>query len=216
MPSSSLGASASAAAMSDMSRARSRRLPAPRRGRGGRAHADRLCRRRSRRARGCSTRPSAWRRPTRRCSGGYANARPTCSPAPSSEVGGYDDIVLVRDIPFNSHCEHHMVPFIGKAHIGYTPATAWSACRSSRAWSISLRAACRRRSNDLADRQRHRGMLKPRGVAVMIEAEQCACRCAACRSRARPPSPPSSPAFPRQSRRAGLDSSAWCAAAIVE
>ena len=34
------------------------------------------------------------------------------------EVGGYDDMVLVRDIPFYSHCEHHMVPFVGKAHIG--------------------------------------------------------------------------------------------------
>lgn len=37
------------------------------------------------------------------------------------EAGGYDDIVLVRDIPFSSHCEHHMVPFIGKAHIAYLP-----------------------------------------------------------------------------------------------
>ncbi len=37
------------------------------------------------------------------------------------EVGGYDDIVLVKDIPFSSHCEHHMVPFIGKAHIAYLP-----------------------------------------------------------------------------------------------
>src|ERR1700750_2575655 len=37
------------------------------------------------------------------------------------EAGGYDDIVLVKDIPFSSHCEHHMVPFIGKAHIAYLP-----------------------------------------------------------------------------------------------
>jgi hypothetical protein len=35
------------------------------------------------------------------------------------EVDGYDDMVLVRDIPFASHCEHHMVPFVGKAHIAY-------------------------------------------------------------------------------------------------
>ena len=33
------------------------------------------------------------------------------------EVEGYDDMVLVRDIAFASHCEHHMVPFVGKAHI---------------------------------------------------------------------------------------------------
>ena len=37
------------------------------------------------------------------------------------DVGGYEDIVLVRDIPFVSHCEHHMAPFFGKAHIGYYP-----------------------------------------------------------------------------------------------
>ncbi|QYE36662.1 MULTISPECIES: GTP cyclohydrolase I FolE [Sphingosinicellaceae] len=37
------------------------------------------------------------------------------------EVGGYDDIVLLRDIPFQSHCEHHMAPIIGKAHIAYLP-----------------------------------------------------------------------------------------------
>ena len=37
------------------------------------------------------------------------------------DLGGYDDIVLVRDIPFYSHCEHHMVPFVGKAHVAYYP-----------------------------------------------------------------------------------------------
>jgi hypothetical protein len=37
------------------------------------------------------------------------------------EIGSYDDFVLVRDIAFNSHCEHHMMPFTGKAHIAYKP-----------------------------------------------------------------------------------------------
>ena len=37
------------------------------------------------------------------------------------EVHGYDDVVLVRDIPFSSHCEHHMVPFFGMAHVAYYP-----------------------------------------------------------------------------------------------
>ena len=37
------------------------------------------------------------------------------------EVGGYNEIVLLKDIPFQSHCEHHMAPIIGKAHVGYLP-----------------------------------------------------------------------------------------------
>ncbi len=38
-----------------------------------------------------------------------------------AEVGGYDEIEILRDIPFQSHCEHHMAPIIGKAHIAYLP-----------------------------------------------------------------------------------------------
>ena len=37
------------------------------------------------------------------------------------EVGGYDELVLLKDIPFQSHCEHHMAPITGKAHIAYMP-----------------------------------------------------------------------------------------------
>ena len=37
------------------------------------------------------------------------------------EVGGYDELVLLKDIPFQSHCEHHMAPIIGKASIAYMP-----------------------------------------------------------------------------------------------
>jgi len=39
------------------------------------------------------------------------------------EVGGYDEIVLLKDIPFQSHCEHHLAPIIGKAAIAYLPGT---------------------------------------------------------------------------------------------
>lgn len=37
------------------------------------------------------------------------------------EVGGYDELVVLRDIEFESHCEHHMAPIIGRAHVGYLP-----------------------------------------------------------------------------------------------
>lgn len=37
------------------------------------------------------------------------------------EVAGYDEVVMLRDIPFESHCEHHIAPIIGKVHIGYLP-----------------------------------------------------------------------------------------------
>ena len=39
-------------------------------------------------------------------------------------MGGYDDIVMLRDIEFNSHCEHHIAPFIGRVHVAYLPKTA--------------------------------------------------------------------------------------------
>ena len=38
-----------------------------------------------------------------------------------SEVDGYDEMIVMNDIRFESHCEHHMVPIIGKAHVGYLP-----------------------------------------------------------------------------------------------
>src|SRR5690606_24598311 len=37
------------------------------------------------------------------------------------EVAGYDEMVMLRDIPFESHCEHHLAPIIGRAHVGYLP-----------------------------------------------------------------------------------------------
>ncbi|MBR1222956.1 GTP cyclohydrolase I FolE [Bradyrhizobium sp. U87765 SZCCT0131] len=88
------------------------------------------------------------------------------------ETAGYDDFVLVRDINFNSHCEHHMMPFYGRAHIAYTPVER----------VIGLSKLAR-----LVDIFAHRlqtqehltaqiagaidTVLKPRGVAVLVEAE---------------------------------------------
>ena len=48
---------------------------------------------------------------------------------------GYDELVLARDIPFRTVCEHHLLPFAGVAHVGYLPATRSSGCPSWPAWS---------------------------------------------------------------------------------
>jgi GTP cyclohydrolase IA len=59
----------------------------------------------------------AWREYAR----GYADDPAHHLSRTFEEVGGYDEIVLLKDIPFQSHCEHHMAPIIGKAAIAYLP-----------------------------------------------------------------------------------------------
>ncbi len=88
------------------------------------------------------------------------------------EVQGYDDLVLVRDIPFNSHCEHHMVPFIGKAHIGYYPKDGVVGL-SKLARVVDIFAK-RMQTQEAMTAQIVGAIddaLKPRGLAVLIEAE---------------------------------------------
>src|SRR6476659_11071050 len=53
--------------------------------------------------------------------GGYREDASAMLERVFEEVGGYDDMVVVRDIPFYSHCEHHMVPFVGHLHLAYYP-----------------------------------------------------------------------------------------------
>ena len=83
------------------------------------------------------------------------------------EVGGYDDIVLLKDIPFQSHCEHHMAPIVGKAHIAYLPGDyvvgISKLARVLHAFANRLQV-----TSEVANCiQEH---LKPQGVAVVIEA----------------------------------------------
>lgn len=87
------------------------------------------------------------------------------------EVGGYDEIVLLKDIPFQSHCEHHMAPIIGKAAIAYLP--------DKRVVGISKLARVLHgfaRRLQIQERltaevaQCIQDGLEPRGVAVVIEA----------------------------------------------
>jgi GTP cyclohydrolase IA len=88
------------------------------------------------------------------------------------EVEGYDEVILLRDIPFKSHCEHHMAPIQGVAYVGYLP--------SSRVVGISKLARVvdafarrfqiqERMTAQVADTIE--AVLSPRGVAVVISAE---------------------------------------------
>lgn len=89
-----------------------------------------------------------------------------------SETGGYADPVLVRDIPFYSHCEHHVMPFTGKAHIAYVP-TGRVVGLSKIARLIDVYAR-RLQTQEHLTAQISTAIdeiLKPKGVAVMLEAE---------------------------------------------
>lgn len=87
------------------------------------------------------------------------------------EVAGYDDMVVMRDITFHSHCEHHMVPIIGKAHVGYLPdGKVVGLSKLIRVVEIfahrlqTQEAMTAQIANVIQD------VLNPRGVAVLIEA----------------------------------------------
>lgn len=88
------------------------------------------------------------------------------------EVGGYDDIVLVRDIPFSSHCEHHMVPFFGKVHVAYLPHDGVvglsKLARLVEVYAQRLQVQENLTAQIIDAVNEH---LNPRGAAVMIEAE---------------------------------------------
>ena len=91
------------------------------------------------------------------------------------EPAGYDDMVLLRDIDVQSHCEHHMVPFIGKAHVAYFP-TDRVVGLSKLARTVEVFARRLQTQETMTAQIAHsiNDVLKPRGVAVMISAEhQC-------------------------------------------
>ena len=87
------------------------------------------------------------------------------------EVGGYDEIVLLKDIPFQSHCEHHMAPITGVAHIAYLPGDyvvgISKLARVLHGYARRLQVQ-ERLTAEVADCIWEH--LKPQGVAVVIEA----------------------------------------------
>jgi GTP cyclohydrolase I len=86
------------------------------------------------------------------------------------EVGGYDEIVVLRGIPFESHCEHHMAPIIGEVHVGYLPhhrvVGISKLARLVDAYARRLQIQ-ERLTAEIADTLQE--VLQPRGVAVLVE-----------------------------------------------
>ena len=88
------------------------------------------------------------------------------------EVEGYNEMVLVRDISFHSHCEHHMVPIIGKAHVGYLPdGKVVGLSKIARTVDIFAHRLQTQEAMTAQIAGVIQDVLNPRGVAVMIEAE---------------------------------------------
>ncbi len=98
---------------------------------------------------------------------------------PADELGqmfdeNHDEIILVKDIPFYSVCEHHMIPFVGKAHIAYVPNKSGKIIGLSKILRVLETAAKRlqiqeRLTTIVADTMMEG--IKPRGVMVVVEAE---------------------------------------------
>ena len=103
---------------------------------------------------------------------GYGQDYATVLNRTFGETAGYDDFVLVRDIGFNSHCEHHMMPFYGKAHIAYAPVERVVGL-SKLARVVDIFAHRLQTQEHLTAQISNaiEEILQPRGVAVMIEAE---------------------------------------------
>jgi GTP cyclohydrolase I len=92
-----------------------------------------------------------------------------------TEVEGYDEMIVMNDIRFESHCEHHMVPIIGKAHIGYLPdKRVVGISKLARLVEVYARRLQVQEKMTVQIADTLQEILQPRGVAVVIEAaHQC-------------------------------------------
>jgi GTP cyclohydrolase I len=91
------------------------------------------------------------------------------------ETGGYDDLVMLRDIRVESHCEHHMAPFLGVAHVAYLPnGRIVGISKIARVVEIFAKRLQTQETLTAQIAEAIEAELRPRGVAVLIEAEhQC-------------------------------------------
>jgi GTP cyclohydrolase IA len=104
--------------------------------------------------------------------GGYRECPAEVLDRTFGEIAKYDSFVLVRDISFTSHCEHHMMPFMGRAHIAYKPIErVVGLSKLARLVEVYARRlqTQERMTSQIATAIEE--ILRPRGVAVMIEAE---------------------------------------------
>ena len=106
---------------------------------------------------------------------GYAEDAVSALNRTFEDVGGYDDIVMLRDIDVNSHCEHHMIPFVGKAHVAYLPGEhVVGISKLARVIEIFARRLQTQETMTAQIVAAIDEALAPRGVALMIEAvHQC-------------------------------------------
>ncbi len=91
------------------------------------------------------------------------------------EVGGYDDIVMLKHIDVESHCEHHIAPFLGKAFVAYLPTeSVVGISKIARVVEIFAKRLQTQETMTAQIAEAINASLKPRGVAVLIDAEhQC-------------------------------------------
>src|SRR5262249_53738498 len=89
-----------------------------------------------------------------------------------SEIGSYDGLAPAREIPFYSHCEHHMMPFVGRAHVAYLPVErVVGLSKIARLIDVYARRLQTQEHLNSQIITAIDEVLKPRGVAVMLEAE---------------------------------------------
>jgi GTP cyclohydrolase I len=87
------------------------------------------------------------------------------------QMGGYDEMVVLRDIEFESHCEHHMAPIIGRAHVGYLPTTkVVGISKLARVVDVFARRFQVQEKMTAEIARCINDVLQPRGVGVVIEA----------------------------------------------
>ena len=91
------------------------------------------------------------------------------------EAGGYDDLVMLRDIQVQSHCEHHLAPFLGVAHVAYLPnGRILGLSKIARVVEIFAKRLQTQEALTAQIADAIESALQPRGVAILIEAEhQC-------------------------------------------